>query len=204
MEKLKEISVFDAQPKRIMGMYIRKDGQPTAYAFACGHVQHTGENYTDWCSVSLSKEHHTYHVKVRSHGVWYVFDNLKEARKEFNRLKMEYAPKTRFQAYLRTKAGKEVAIAFIDACESGSLYAILWGKYRRYGVCGVDFTLMAYGLDRWLIHNMFKLAGWSSNRTNSLRVLGYDINEVVECMLEDLSKNGFDVPDNAEVKIIRK
>ena len=70
-----------------MSKFKLKDGQNSWYAFACGYVQ----NFTlSEDRVNLYKEYCVYHVQAFISGeekVWNTFDNLSEARRNFNQLK---------------------------------------------------------------------------------------------------------------------
>jgi hypothetical protein len=55
--------------------FVKKNGQLTMYAFACGYVE-KGETslYKDGC----------WHVRNYDEGIWETFNTHKEARKFFN------------------------------------------------------------------------------------------------------------------------
>lgn len=68
-----------------------KNGTFTAYALACGYIE-TREGKTEY--KSLYSEHSHYHVihaylNNAGHSAWETFDNLTEARKFFNSIKLK-------------------------------------------------------------------------------------------------------------------
>ena len=59
-------------------------GRLTAYSFACGYVERTGNGDN---RAMLEQEHGVYHVKGFRNGIhfWEAFSSLAEARKFFDR-----------------------------------------------------------------------------------------------------------------------
>lgn len=62
-------------------VFYTKNGNLTRYAFSCGYIEKRG-------SISLEKEHHSYHVKgfageLQDTRIWESFHTLSEARKFF-------------------------------------------------------------------------------------------------------------------------
>ena len=66
--------------------FYNNKGELTSYGLSCGYIQQTEINNVN---LTLWKEHNCYHVRKHDHNTgirlfWNVYDNLTEARKDYN------------------------------------------------------------------------------------------------------------------------
>jgi len=69
----------------------RKDGNLSAYGYACGYVNRVENNITNQYK-ELYKEYNVFHVKwnIDNEREWESFDSLNDALKKFNSIKIKF------------------------------------------------------------------------------------------------------------------